>query len=200
MSNYFGMFCSGMTGLLCSGMVAYFSPKYSDDIVGYRLDMNKDSLQSSFFKCIADSAELGLAFAEKIRDEVLLKVDSVKKLENLNAEKEKADQEKADKLAVKILKSKVSKLFNSLISFKNTSDFRKYGFGVGGKYNYWLREVQSLKSAEGADSFLSECGFVIGELESLGLEYATSGGKETEYCRYTSKMISNGLKGIKSYE
>jgi hypothetical protein len=170
------------------------------DIVGYRLDINKDSLQNSLFKCLADSAELGLAFAEKIRDEVLLKVDSVKRLENLYAEKEKADQEKANKLAVKILKSKVSKLFNSLMSFKNTGHFREYGFGVGGKYNYWLREVQSLKSAEGADSFLSECGFFIGELESLGLEYATSGGKETEYSRYTSKIIRDGLKGIKSYE
>jgi hypothetical protein len=31
MSNYIGMFCSGMTGLLCSGMVAYFSPEYSND-------------------------------------------------------------------------------------------------------------------------------------------------------------------------
>jgi hypothetical protein len=30
MSNYIGMFCSGMTGLLCSGMVAYFSPEYSE--------------------------------------------------------------------------------------------------------------------------------------------------------------------------
>lgn len=170
------------------------------DIVGYHLDMNKDSLQNSLFKLLADSTELGLAFAVKIKDEVSLKVDSVKKLENLNAEKEKADKEQADKLAVKILKSKVSKLFNSLMSFKNTGDFREYGFGVGGKYNYWLREVQSLKSAEGADSFLSECGFVIGELESLGLEYSTSGGKETDYSRYTSKMIRDGLKGIKSYE
>lgn len=170
------------------------------DIVGYRLDMNKDSLQNSLFKCLSDSAELGLALAAKIRDKVSLKVDSIKRLNNLNAEKEKVAQEKADKLAVKILKSKVSKLFNSLMSFKNTGDFREYGFGVGGKYNYWLREVQSLKSAEGADSFLSECGFVIGELESLGLEYATSGGKETEYSRYTSKIIRDGLKGIKSYE
>jgi hypothetical protein len=32
MSNYFGIFCSGIAGLLCPGMVAYFSPEYS----GYR--------------------------------------------------------------------------------------------------------------------------------------------------------------------
>lgn len=171
-----------------------------DKIVGYRLKMDKNDLQNTFDKLLADSAELGLAFAERIRNEVSLKVDSVKRKDNLNVEKEKAEQEKAAKLAVKTLKTKVGKLFNSLMSFKNTRDFREYGFGGGGKYYYWLRDVQSLKTAQGADLFLSECGFVIGDLEMLGIEYATSGGKETDYSRYTSNMIRDGLKGIKSYE
>ena len=149
---------------------------------------------------IFNSAELGLAFSEKIRDEVSLKVDSLKTLDKLNARKEQEAQEKVDKLAVKNLKSKIEKLFNSLISFKNKNDFRECGFGVGCKYNYWLREVQNLKSAEGADLFLSECGFVIGDLEMLGMEYVSSNGKETDYSRYTSKMIRDGLEGIKSYK
>ncbi len=35
------MFCSGMTGLLCSGMVAYFSPKYSKSISFNQLSSDK---------------------------------------------------------------------------------------------------------------------------------------------------------------
>lgn len=178
--------------------IAIFS-KFNTDIDNYRLDMNKDSIQNTLFECLADSVELGLAFAEKIRDEISLKVDSVKRLDKLNAEKEKASREKEDKLAVKNLKSKVNKLFNSLMSFKTSYEFRDCGFGIGCKYNDWLLEVQSLKSVKGSDLFLSECGFVIGELEMLGLEYASSKGNETDYSRYTSKMIRDGLKGIKSY-
>jgi hypothetical protein len=122
------------------------------------------------------------------------------KLKWNEAQKANETEKANEKLATKHLKANVARLFNSLMSFKNNSDFHTYGFSTGYKYNSWLKEVQSLKTSPAAGSFLSECGFVIGDLEMLGLEYATSGGRETEYSRYTSKMIKDGLKGIKNYE
>lgn len=170
------------------------------NIKAYRLNIDRDSITQVFEKILSDSAELGLAYAKEISHYVELQVDSINRLNELKSLKQWEAKEIADRQNIKKLKSKINKLFNSLISFKNTSDFRNCGFSVGCKYNYWLREVQGLKAAEGADLLLSECGFVVGDLEMLGLEYAQSRGQETEYSKYARQVISDGLKGIKSYE
>lgn len=134
----------------------------------------------------------------------LKRIDSIRiarRLENEKREKErKIEEEKIAKLKeledeknLKIVKQKVRTLFNELLAFKDKSDFKYYGFGVGYKYNKWLTDVQALKNTPEAKLLLGH-GFVVGDLEMLGLEYVSSKGAETEYSRWAKKTISNGLK------
>ena len=95
--------------------------------------------------------------------------------------------------ALKEAKYKIQKLLNELLSFKDKSDFHKYGFGEGYKYNRWLKDVQNLKNTQ-AEELLLKKGFVPGDLEMLGLEYVTSNGRETEYSAWAKKTIRDGVK------
>lgn len=110
------------------------------------------------------------------------------------------DSKAEDELAFEKFKIEFEQLYNSLLTFKNTNEFRQKGFGTGSKYHYWLVKVNELKTAKGSNLLLPNCGIVVGELEMLGLEYVSTKGRETEYTINTKKLISNGLKGIKSYE
>jgi len=96
--------------------------------------------------------------------------------------------------ALKKIKDDIRVLFNSLMAFKDNSDFHKYGFGVGYKYNKWLKEVQRLKSIPEAHLLFINQGFAVGDLEMLGREYMGSNGKETEYSLWAKKRILDGLR------
>jgi hypothetical protein len=83
-------------------------------------------------------------------------------------------------------------LYKELKSFKNSSDFRKYGFTKSGPYNHWLVRVENLKTHPDANSLLS-MGFVAGELEVLGLTYVSSKGRETETTLFFNKIFSEAI-------
>jgi hypothetical protein len=83
-------------------------------------------------------------------------------------------------------------LYSELLEFKDKSNFKKYGFGQGGSYHIWLTKVKNLK--ENSDSkLLLQKGVVAGELEQLGLAYASSKGKETEVTKSFNKFFSDAI-------
>jgi len=59
------------------------------------------------------------------------------------------------------------------LEFKDKSDFKTYGFGQGGTYSEWLTKVKDLKKNPDSKLLLQK-GVVAGELEQLGLAYASS--------------------------
>lgn len=83
-------------------------------------------------------------------------------------------------------------LYNELLEFKDKADFKNYGFGQGGPYKEWLTKVIDLK--ENPDSkLLLQKGVVAGELEQLGLAYASSKGKETEVTKSINKFFLDAI-------
>lgn len=133
----------------------------------------------------------------------LSRIDSIKELWKLDrARLEKIKKVEAEKTArsklieeakaAEQIRKQVRVLFNSLLGFKDKSDFYFYGFGVGYKYNKWLKDVKDLKANPDA-RLLINYGFLVGDLEMLGLEYSGSKGKETEYSKWARKRISEGL-------
>lgn len=121
--------------------------------------------------------------------EAQAKADEANVVQKRNAKLKEADNAKV----IRDLKKEVRRLFNELLSFKNKNDFHVYGFGTGGSYNKWLQEVKTLKNTPEA-ALLIHYDFVVGDLETLGLEYMGTKGKETEYTRWAKKTINDGLK------
>lgn len=100
---------------------------------------------------------------------------------------EKDDTEKIEKVF-----GKFKDLYNELLEIKGKSDFKKYGFGLGGPYNKWLQEVQNFENNPDSDLLLKK-GVLIGELEQLGLTYASSKGQETEVTKSFNKIFSRAI-------
>lgn len=83
---------------------------------------------------------------------------------------------KAERFERAISRFKV--LYAELLDFKDESSFKQFGFGAGGPHAAWLESTREF--GQDADSkLLIEKGFVIGELESLGMAYVSSKGQET---------------------
>jgi hypothetical protein len=83
-------------------------------------------------------------------------------------------------------------LYSELLNFKDKSDFKTYGFGQGGPYHEWLTKVQNLKENPDAKLLLQK-DVVAGELEQLGLAYASSKGMETEVTKNFNKFFSEAI-------
>ncbi len=83
-------------------------------------------------------------------------------------------------------------LYSELLDFKDKSDFKTYGFGQGGPYHEWLTKVKDLKENPDAKLLLQK-DVVAGELEQLGLAYASSKGKETEVTKNFNKFFSEAI-------
>lgn len=83
-------------------------------------------------------------------------------------------------------------LYQELKNFKDNNDFKKYGFAIGGPYHIWLKKVQNLKNNPNSKLLIKK-GFVVGELETLGLTYVTSKGKETEVTIFFNKIFSEAV-------
>lgn len=97
-------------------------------------------------------------------------------------------------------RSDAQRLYQKLLEFKNNSDFKLYGFAVGGPYNEWLTEVGALRKVlpKGAPQTPQEIerfkvSVAVGELQQLGLEYAHNGGIETETTRHFRNEIESVL-------
>lgn len=83
-------------------------------------------------------------------------------------------------------------LYNELLDIKDNADFKKFGFGAGGPYNKWLKSVEELNNNPDSKLLLKK-GVLIGELEQLGLEYASSKGQETEVTKSFNKIFSDAI-------
>lgn len=88
--------------------------------------------------------------------------------------------------------SRTRELYLELIEFKDDPKFRQVGFAPNYKYNKWKRKVEILR--KNPDSkLLIKRGVVIGDLLMLGLEYATNGGRETDYTRFINQQFRKAL-------
>ncbi|RMB57990.1 hypothetical protein EAX61_10225 [Dokdonia sinensis] len=83
-------------------------------------------------------------------------------------------------------------LYGELSEFKNDADFKKIGFGKGGKYSEWLEKVREIKQNPESKLLLKK-GVLIGELEQLGMAYVSSKGKETEVTKTFNKIFSDAI-------
>lgn len=167
-------------------------------------------LARKFYRQIPHNADK-LLYAEA--QAYLKKIDSIDALVKLEyqrlaaeqkAEEEKREQQQA-KIAdketrlseAKLLKeatNEFKRLYDELLSFKDKSDFHKYGFAISYKYNRWLKEVEALMSKPGAKLLFYEKGIVTGDLQMLGFEYMRSEGKETEYSQWVRGRFKEGFK------
>src|SRR3546814_7559 len=104
---------------------------------------------------------------------------------------QKTEQE-YDTEGVEMIFEQFKSLYNELLQFKNSPDFIRYGFGEGGPYHKWLKEVQTLKNNPDSKLLLKK-GFAIGELEQLGMEYASSKGQETDVTKIFNDIFSRAI-------
>ena len=79
-----------------------------------------------------------------------------------------------------------------LQSFRKTKDFKVYGFGRGGDYYPWLERIGKMKDDPRNRCCLIHKNCVAGELEMLGMEYASEEGRDTDYTIQTSMLFSDG--------
>jgi hypothetical protein len=84
-------------------------------------------------------------------------------------------------------------LYNELIGFKDKADFKEFGFGEGGPYNKWLKNVEALGSKPDSKLLASHHGVLVGELETLGLEYVSSHGKETDVTKFFNNIFTEAI-------
>ena len=84
-------------------------------------------------------------------------------------------------------------LYQELLTFKETQDFKTYGFGSEGSNSNWLYKVEKLKNNPDSKLLLKEKGIVPEDLEKLGLAYAVSEGHETEITKMFNELFKKAL-------
>lgn len=90
---------------------------------------------------------------------------------------------------IKFLRDK----YEQLIGFKSTREFSEWGFTIAGPFNQWMKDVMR---ARHQTKFKSEdVSFAIAHLLTLGLEYNSSKGEETEYTTFANDCIKGILNG-----
>ncbi|KAF5434820.1 hypothetical protein C5S36_04315 [Candidatus Methanophagaceae archaeon] len=122
----------------------------------------------------------GLLFACQENEKEVKETETIKIEEN-------NDTEKTERIF-----GEFKTLYNELLGFKDKSDFKTYGFGKGGPYHEWLTKVETLKSNPDAKLLLQK-DVIAGELEQLGLAYASSRGEETEVTKSFNKIFSEAI-------
>ena len=127
------------------------------------------------------------------RKTVTLKIDSIEKIDQSETEisnpviEVENNQENIQKIeSLDESKRKVRQLYNSLMAFKNNSDFHEVGFAVCCQYNNWMKEIELLRHSKFSDS-LENQGYSLIDLQQIGLAYLRSKGKETEFTIYAKK-------------
>lgn len=109
------------------------------------------------------------------------------KLESTTVKSEISDSLRAENVF-----SEFKGLYAELLDFKDDSEFEQKGFGEGGPYASWLKKVIDLKGNPDS-KLLPQKGVVAGELEMLGLQYASSKGKETESTKFFNDAFSTAI-------
>lgn len=111
---------------------------------------------------------------------------------NSSQPKNTHNEQEIENSKIEDMKSYLKDLLDKLLSFKDTPEFKEYGFGQVGPYYDWLYDIQQLKEHPDAKLLLKRR-IVVGELEQLGLAYASSGGKETDVTTQLKKLLLNAL-------
>ena len=89
-----------------------------------------------------------------------------------------------------------TKLYIELLSFKDNSNFHKYGFSKS-SYKNWFEACQKLSNNKSLNLILvKKKGFVVGDICMLAEEYMISKGKETDYSKSIRPILDSGF-GIK---
>lgn len=111
-------------------------------------------------------------------------------------QREKADQEERDRALVCSL---LCRSLKELYSFRYDDEFHKVGFGVGGKYNAWLKNIEKIRDRS---SSLPNRFFAVktaaGEIMQAGFEFMKSGGFDTEYTKTILPNVEQAI-GYKDY-
>ena len=63
---------------------------------------------------------------------------------------------------------RINKMLDQLNTFKHTTNFKKYGFGIGGPYNSWLVKIKQMYADK---SLHIETQIAAGNLMMYGMEY-----------------------------
>jgi hypothetical protein len=90
---------------------------------------------------------------------------------------------------LKEFRDEIQYIYKELLEFKDNKDFHKNGFKIGTKYNEWLINIQKHKENPLAKELLKEM-IVVGEIESLGMQYLYSSGEETEVTKVFTKSLN----------
>ena len=109
-------------------------------------------------------------------------------------EKQQKSNDDMFKSEAEYIKLKLCMQLDSLMEFRLSEDFIKYGFGRGGKYYSWLET--SIKIRDRANKLpmrYYDLGVAAGELLQIGLDYANSKGKTT---KYVDTVLPDFLKKI----
>jgi len=138
---------------------------------------------------------------KKLKNEnITFKIDTIEKTsQDIREKKVEVLEPKSNSLKEKRYenlgeaKRKVTRLYISLMNFKDNSDFHENGFAVCCKYNYWMEEVSALRHSDYSD-LLENQGYSLIDLQQIGLAYLRSNGKETDFTRYAKE---NSLWAIK---
>jgi len=94
-------------------------------------------------------------------------------------------------------KRQLAELYHELKVFKNEREFKEVGFGPCCKYFGWFKRTESLRDGDrcSLETWVQQAGGVIpGDLLQLGLEYASSKGRETEYTRNKGAEFEAALR------
>ena len=83
-------------------------------------------------------------------------------------------------------------MHTELQSFRKTKDFKFYGFARGGAYYPWLERIGKMRNDPRDRCCLIHKNCVAGDLEMLGMEYASEEGRDTDYTIRTSMLFSDG--------
>lgn len=80
----------------------------------------------------------------------------------------------------------ISAQLAELDSFKSNPNFHKFGFGRGGPYYRWLSTMNDKKESSSFSTFER---VAVGDLQTLGLEYSRTNGRENEYTQFARSQI-----------
>jgi len=92
-----------------------------------------------------------------------------------------------------------ARLYKHLEAFRGTPEFHQFGFGRGGPFYAWMpaaEKVAEWHGKAGAQDFLANHDCTLGELAALGMAYAESNGRPTDYTRDVDKRLGAALRAI----
>lgn len=86
-------------------------------------------------------------------------------------------------------------LYEELLGFKDSSQFKSLGFGAGNKQaSAWMENVNKLKNELDKTDYPIFLKIVPGSLVQLGLEYQKTGGAESDFTRFQREELEEELE------